>query len=143
MKQTSHSRPFEDLMTEANGAEGQTFNFKFSKMLQANNARKDLRKQATGVAYFYNDNGDLIGRSELADVSVSGARVKTSELNVEPGSYVTVIIVSAGTKFDKLICKIRWIADVDVRLKCKQVGLEFATITPAFKEKFARHMELK
>ncbi len=143
MKHISHSKPFEALMEDANQANGKKFEFKFNKMLQSNNSRKDNRKQATGVAYFYDKNGDLLGKSELADVSSTGARVKTSDLELQPGSQVTVIIVSSGTQFDQIICTIRWIADVDVKLKCRQMGIEFATIAPAFKEKFTRFMGLK
>lgn len=139
----STSKTFDALMNEAMAPNSQSTNFKFDKMLQANTSRKENRKLASGAAYFYDESGDLLGKSELADVSASGARVKTSELKVQPGSFVTVIIVSAGTQFEQVVCKIRWIADIDVRLQCKQMGVEFATITPAFKEQFTRKMALR
>jgi len=138
----STSKSFDDLMKEALTSNQKHSDFKFNKMLSGNDSRKRPRKAAVGLAFMYDENLQLVGKTELTDASGSGIRVRTSGLNLEPGSKVTIIIVCAGNQFEQITCTIRWISDVDVTLKCRQMGVQFATITPKFKDTFFRYMEL-
>lgn len=137
------NRSFDILMEDGTNGGQKKIDFKFDKMLSVNNVRKAPRKLATGHVYIYNESGEVIGKSDLVDASVTGLRIKMTTANFTPGDSIIVVIASAGTKFEPVRCNVKWLADIGLQFKQKHLGLAFDEITADFKAKFAKQMDLK
>lgn len=130
--ETNSPNLFDSLLT---AKQDTSLNFNFNKLLKANNSRKTERTATNGTALIYNEAGELIAKAEITDISSHGVRVKTSVLNIEPGTLVKIEIVKAGIKIEPISCIVRWISAVDYQLRCNEMGIQFAVIIPALKLK--------
>lgn len=138
------NRPFDLLLEEGTNTSSHKIEFKFNKMLQSNSARKAPRKLAAGLVYVYNDEGQLIGKTELQDASLTGIRVKLLNHTFLPNQEVAIIIAAGGAQFEPVAGVVRWVADIrNNHFSNKHMGIEFTSASAEFTAKLGKQLDLK
>lgn len=137
MSSKKTENPFNLILEEINNGKTKASpSLNFGSLLKSNNKRNEIRTKAYGHIDIYNDEGKLVTKAVLRNVSPGGVGLEILPVAFKPQMKVQIEFGGAISEFGKVRCAVSWVASIDNHInKHKMIGLKFESTSAAFRAK--------
>lgn len=140
MATKKNENPFTLILEEMQSGQtksGSAHNFR--NLLKSNNKRIETRTNVFGHVDVFDDDGKLLTRAVMRNVSPGGLGLEILPVVLTPQMTVYIEIGGAGADLGRVKCSVSWVASIDKHArKHKMIGLRFESKSAAFKVKLEK-----